>query len=80
MFQALLKRVKPVEVDSGLSDGVTTAEAQRVKDLKRGCEELRRFNRILKLASTFLRRPSHSADGRPKGCSGLIKKDSPIGC
>ena len=44
--QTLNEWVKRVEVDTGLRDGVTTAEAQRVK-------ELRRANEILKLASAF---------------------------
>jgi len=34
-------------------DGVTTNEAQRVKDLEREVKELRRANEILKLASAF---------------------------
>jgi transposase len=34
-------------------EGVTTAEAQRVKDLEREVKELRRANEILKLASAF---------------------------
>ena len=46
---SLLRR----EVDTGLRDGVTTAEAQRVKDLERENKELRRANEILKLASAF---------------------------
>ncbi len=41
------------EVDKGLRDGVTTAEAQRVKELEREVKELRRANEILKLASAF---------------------------
>ncbi len=32
---------------------MTTAEAQRVKDLEREIKELRRANEILKLASAF---------------------------
>ena len=44
--QTLLEWVKRQEVDTGVRDGVTTAEAQRVK-------ELRRANEILKLASAF---------------------------
>jgi transposase-like protein len=32
---------------------VTTADAQRVKDLEREVKELRRANEILKLASAF---------------------------
>jgi len=34
-------------------DGVTTAEAQRVKELEREVKELRRASEILKLASAF---------------------------
>ena len=45
--------VKRVKVDTGLRDGVTTAEAQRVKELERENKELRRANEILKLASAF---------------------------
>ena len=44
--QTLNEWVKRVEVDTGMRDGVTTAEAQRVK-------ELRWANEILKLASAF---------------------------
>jgi transposase len=44
--QTLLDWVKRHEIDSGKREGVTTAEAQRVK-------ELRRANEILKLASAF---------------------------
>ena len=51
--QTLLEWVKRLEVDTGLRDGVTTAEAQRVKELEREVKELRRANEILKLASAF---------------------------
>ena len=51
--QTLLEWVKRVEVDTGLRDGVTTCEAQRVKDLERENKELRRANEILKVASAF---------------------------
>jgi transposase len=44
--QTLNEWVKHSEVDAGTREGVTTAEAQRVK-------ELRRANEILKLASAF---------------------------
>ena len=44
--QTLLTWVQRHEIDSGVRDGVTTAEAKRVK-------ELRRANEILKLASAF---------------------------
>jgi len=51
--QTLLSWVKRVEIDSGKREGVTTSEAQRVKDLERENKELRRANEILKLASAF---------------------------
>lgn len=51
--QTLLEWVKRVEVDAGVHEGVTTSEAQRVKDLEREVKELRRANEILKLASAF---------------------------
>ena len=51
--QTLNEWVKRVEVDTGVRDGVTSAEAQRVKELERENKELRRANEILKLASAF---------------------------
>ena len=45
--------VKRSEIDGGVREGVTTGEAQRVKDLEREVKELRRANEILKLASAF---------------------------
>ena len=51
--QTLLEWVKREEVDSGTRPGVSSAEAQRVKDLEREVKELRRANEILKLASAF---------------------------
>ena len=53
MPQTLNEWVKRVEVDTGVRDGVTTAEAQRVKELEREAKELPRANEILKLASAF---------------------------
>ena len=53
MPQTLNEWVKRVEVDTGVRDGVTSAEAQRVKELERENKELRRANEILKLASAF---------------------------
>ena len=50
---ALLDWVKQAEVDSGSRPGVSTSEAQRIKDLEREVKELRRANEILKLASAF---------------------------
>ena len=51
--QTLLGWVQRQEVDTGVRQGVTTAEAQRVKELERENKELRRANEILKLASAF---------------------------
>ena len=51
--QTLLEWVKRQEVDASARDGVTTCEAQRVKELEREVKELRRANEILKLASAF---------------------------
>ena len=53
MPQTLLEWVKRQEVDAGIRDGVTTTEAQRVKELEREVKELLRANEILKLASAF---------------------------
>ncbi|WP_374400835.1 IS3 family transposase [Niveibacterium sp.] len=61
--QTLHTWVKQHEVDAGVRDGVTTAEAQRIKDLEREVRELRKANEILKLASAFFgaggARPPH---------------------
>jgi transposase-like protein len=51
--QTLLTWVKRVEIDTGVREGVTTSEAQRVKELEREVRELRRANEILKVASAF---------------------------
>lgn len=51
--QTLLDWVKQAEVDSGTRPGVSTTEAQRIKDLEREVKELRRANEILKVASAF---------------------------
>lgn len=52
--QTPLTWVKRHEIDSGVSEGVTTSEAKRVKELEREVKELRRANGILKVASAFL--------------------------
>lgn len=51
--QTLLDWVKRTEVDAGSRPGMTTAEAQRIKDLERENKELRRANDILRTASAF---------------------------
>jgi transposase len=48
--------VRQAEVDSGSRQGLTTAEAERIKELERENKELRRANEILKAASAFFAR------------------------
>ncbi|BDX21160.1 transposase [Polynucleobacter sp. TUM22923] len=51
--QTLLGWVQRHEVDTGARAGVSTSDAQRMKELERENKELRRANEILKLASAF---------------------------
>ena len=51
--QALHEWVRKLEIDSGLRDGVTREERDRIKALEREVKELRRANEILTLASAF---------------------------
>src|ERR1051325_5654650 len=44
--QTLNEWVKRAEVDSGVREGITTSEAQRMKELEREVKELRRANEI----------------------------------
>lgn len=61
VLQMLLNWVKQAEIDAGARPGVSTAEAQRIKELEREVEELRRGNEILKLASALF----HPSGDRP---------------
>jgi transposase-like protein len=45
--------VKKHEVDTGVRDGISTAERERIKALERENKELRQANEILRLASAF---------------------------
>src|SRR6195952_3357452 len=65
--QTLLTWVKRVEIDTGVREGVTTSEAQRVKELEREKRELRRANEILKVASAFFAQRRSTADSSPEG-------------
>ncbi len=49
------------EVDTGVRDGVTSEERDRIKALEREVKELRRANEILKLASAFFAQASASS-------------------
>ena len=51
--QTLHEWVRRHEVDTGMRDGVTSDERERIKTLEREVKELRRANEILKLASAF---------------------------
>jgi transposase-like protein len=47
------RRVRKHEVETGMRDGVTSAERERVKALEREVKELRKANEILRLANAF---------------------------
>ncbi len=51
--QTLHDWVKKHEIDTGLRDGITSEERERIKALEREVKELRKANEILKLASAF---------------------------
>jgi len=51
--QTLHEWVRKQEIDTGLREGVTSEERERVKTLEREVKKLRRANEILKLASAF---------------------------
>ena len=51
--QTLHDWVRKHEIDTGMRDGVTSAERDRVKALEREVRELRKANEILRLASAF---------------------------
>jgi transposase len=48
--------VRQAEVDGGMRLGVSTSDAERIRDLERENRELRRANEILKSASAFFAR------------------------
>jgi transposase len=45
--------VRQADIDEGHAPGVSTAEAQRIRDLEQENRELRRANEILKRAASF---------------------------
>ena len=51
--QTLHEWVKKHDIDTGMRDGTTSEERDRIKTLERENKELRRANEILKLASAF---------------------------
>jgi len=60
--ESLRQWVKQAEIDGGLTPGVTSEQAARIRELEQENRELRRANSILKSASAFfateLDRPS----------------------
>lgn len=54
--ETLRSWVRQAEVDDGRRPGVSSAEAERIKELERENRELRRANEILKAASAFFAR------------------------
>ena len=56
--------VKRHEIDSGIRDGVTSAERERIKALEQEVKELRQANEILKKASAYF--ALAELDRRPK--------------
>lgn len=54
--ETLRKWVRQAEVDAGQRSGVSSAEADRIRELERENRELRRANEILKAASAFFAR------------------------
>jgi transposase len=51
--ETLRNWVQEAEVDQGHRPGVTSAEAQRIRELEREVKELRRASEILRTASAF---------------------------
>ena len=51
--ETLRRWVRQHETDTGLRNGVTTAEQERIRALEREVRELRKTNEILRLASAF---------------------------
>jgi transposase len=51
--QTLHEWVRRHEIDTGMREGITSEERDRIKALEREVKELRRANEILKLASAF---------------------------
>jgi transposase len=68
--ETLRKWVRQSEIDGGRRPGVSTAEAQRIKELERENKELRRANEILKAASAFFAR---ELDPQPRRCRVLAQ-------
>ena len=51
--QTLHEWVRKQEIDTGMRDGITSDERERIKAVERENKELRRTNEILKVANAF---------------------------
>jgi len=51
--ETLRRWVRQAEYDTGLRDGLTTSERERMKKLEREVKELKRANEILRKASAY---------------------------
>ena len=54
--ETLRKKVRQAEVDEGRRQGLSTAEREEIKKLRKENQELRRSNEILRSASLFFAR------------------------
>jgi transposase len=54
--ETLRKKVRQAEIDEGRRQGLSTAEREEIKKLRRENQELRRANEILRSASLFFAR------------------------
>jgi len=54
--ETLRRRVRQAEVDQGMREGLSSAEREEIRRLRRENFELRRANEILKSASLFFAR------------------------
>ncbi|MEU4377868.1 transposase, partial [Pseudonocardia alni] len=61
--------VKQADIDDGVTPGVSSAEAQRVKELEQEVRELRRANEVLKRAALDSTRQRNSASNLSAGVS-----------
>ena len=68
--QTLREWVKQAEKDSGMRDGVTTEERDRIKALERENRELRQANEILRKASAYFAPLSGPCSARPYRAAG----------
>jgi transposase-like protein len=62
--ETLRRWVRQAEVDQGKRGGVSTSERERLKELEREVEELKRANEILRKASAYFAQVE--LDHRPK--------------